>query len=288
MNPVKFIIITCLFYFVLCWETRAEEAYPALRDCMDRQLQQDVSRVLTGLKLTEALRKKQLALVLADITRPRSPRMAAFNGDEIIYAASLPKIAILLAAFVQIEKGAMALDPESHETLTKMIRKSSNMAATEMYHKVGPKRIAQVLQSPEYRLYDPSGPGGLWCGKPYGQAGAWRRDPLARLSHAATAIQTARFYYLLETGRLVGPSLTRKMKAIMSRPAIDHKFVKGLKGRPGVRMYRKSGTWRRWHADSALVECGRYTYIIVALAEHRKGGRWLERLAPLLHDLIVQ
>jgi beta-lactamase class A len=52
-------------------------------------------------------------------------------------------------------------------------------------------------------------------------------------------------------------------------------------------MFRKSGSWRKWHADSALVEYGRYKYIMVALAEHRKGNRWLERLAAPLHDLIV-
>jgi beta-lactamase class A len=254
---------------------------------MDQTLQREVKQVLNNLKLTEAAKRKQLCLALVDITRLERPRVATINGHEMIYAASLPKLAILLAAFVQIEAGKLTLDPETRKTLTAMIRISSNMAATDMFRRIGPERIAHILQSPKYRLYDPQGGGGLWCGKEYGQGDAWRRDPLANLSHAATAIQTARFYYLLETRQLVTPSLTKEMKAILSQPGLHHKFVKGLMYRPGAKMFRKSGSWRKWHADSALVEYGRYKYIMVALAEHRKGNRWLERLAAPLHDLIV-
>jgi beta-lactamase class A len=65
---------------------------------------------------------------------------------------------------------------------------------------------------------------------------------LNQISHGITAIQGARFYYRLDTIRLVGPELTPKMKQILADPAIDHKFVKGLKTRPGVKLYRKSGT----------------------------------------------
>ena len=92
-----------------------------------------------------------------------------------------------------------------------------------------------------------------------------------QISHGITAIQAARFYYLLDTNRLVGPELTLKMKHILSDPAINHKFVKGLKARPGVKLYRKSGTWKQFHADSALVEYGTHKYIIVGLAEDPQG-----------------
>ena len=77
------------------------------------------------------------------------------------------------------------------------------------------------------------------------------------------------------------------MKEVLSNPGIHHKFVKGLEGRPGVQIYRKSGTWKDFHADSALVEYGNYRYIIVGLAEHPQGGDWLVRLAAPLHDLVV-
>ena len=41
---------------------------------------------------------------------------------------------------------------------------------------------------------------GLWVGKPYGKAAAYRRDPVAHLSHGATAFQVARFYFMLDRG----------------------------------------------------------------------------------------
>ena len=116
---------------------------------------------------------------------------------------------------------------------------------------------------------------------------AWKRDPLHDLSHGATALQTARFYYLLETRQLVSPELTLEMKAIMANPGINHKFVKGLKHWPNLKIYRKSGTWKSWHADSAMVEWGDHNYIVVALANHPKGGKWLESIVVPLHLLVT-
>ena len=108
------------------------------------------------------------------------------------------------------------------------------------------------------------------------------------LSHGATALQTARFYYLLETGQLVSPRLTAEMKAMLGRPGIKHKFVRGLADFPQATIYRKSGSWRQWHADSALIEQGRHKYIAVALARDPEGGRWLAELIGKLHRLVVK
>jgi beta-lactamase class A len=106
------------------------------------------------------------------------------------------------------------------------------------------------------------------------------------LSHGATAYQVARFYYLLDRGELLPPDLTRQMKDALSDPAIHHKFVKGLESVLGLRLYRKSGTWRQFHSDSALVEGRRKRYILVGIAEDPRGGEWLERLAVPLGDLV--
>jgi beta-lactamase class A len=78
------------------------------------------------------------------------------------------------------------------------------------------------------------------------------------------------------------------MKEMLSRPAIHHKFVKGLEGRPGARIYRKSGSWKRWHSDSALVERGGHKYIVVALARHSNAGRWMSELIGPMDDLITR
>jgi beta-lactamase class A len=262
------------------------DGVPPLRESFDPRLQEKLEKTLRSLELWPAVENGKLAVALVDIVDLVNPRLAAVNGDEMYYAASLPKIAILLGAFVEIERGRLQITPEIRGDLTDMIRKSSNSAATKMLNLVGKQRLIEILRSEPYRLYDPAVNGGLWVGKEYASSEAYERDPLHNLSHGATAIQTARFYYLLETGQLVNRQLAEEMKTILSEPGINHKFVKGLAGIPGIKIYRKSGSWRHWHSDSALIEAGRHKYILVALAEDEAGGQWLSRIAESMHRLI--
>lgn len=282
----RLISLIVLFLFAAL-PVLAQPPYPPLERCADPGLQQRLEYSLACLRLKGAAADKSLCIALVDITDPQAPRMASVNGDHMVYAASLPKIAILLGAFERAARGDMVLDGATRATLTRMIRNSSNAAATEMLNRVGKPFLAELLQSPAYRLYDPARNGGLWVGKDYGKAPAWRRDPLHNLSHGATAFQVARFYYLLETGRLVSPEMSREMKTILGNPAIRHKFVKGLENaRPGSRIYRKSGSWGPYHADSAIVERNGRRYIAVALANNPAGGRWLSKLIVSLDDLV--
>ncbi|MBT8446398.1 MAG: class A beta-lactamase-related serine hydrolase [Gammaproteobacteria bacterium] len=245
---------------------------------------------LDRLGLAPAIMARQLAVVAVDMTDPLEPRVAAVNGDHMMYAASLPKIGILLAAFHDIGEGRLTLDSATRDSLTRMIRVSSNTEATRMLNQVGKRRINKILKSSPYRLYDPLVNGGLWVGKEYATGTAFERDPLHNISHGATAMQTARFYYLLDRGRLASPALTREMKSMLAEPEIDHKFVKALRKRP-VRLYRKSGTWRHYHADSVMVESAlpgeRGKYVLVALAQDPDGGRWLTRIAEEMHDQLM-
>jgi beta-lactamase class A len=253
----------------------------------DPRLQKALVTRLGSLHLQNAAERKQLSVVVVDITDTSAPKMAYVNPNEMMYAASLPKIAILLGAFEKIANGEMDLDDETLEKLKRMIRHSSNSAATEILHRVGKEYLAELLQSPRYRLYDPQRNGGLWVGKDYAKASTWKRDPLHNLSHGATALQVARFYYLLETGQLVSPELSKLMKSILADPAHEHKFVKGLKDiQPDSEIYRKSGTWGPYHSDSAIVEHHGRRYIAVALAKSAKGERWLQELIVALDGII--
>jgi len=180
-----------------------------LSETCDPKLQKGLYQCLVSLNLAKAVNRKSLSIVLVDITDPSFPRMAHVNPNEMMYAASLPKIAILLGAYQRIANGEMKMDAATHEKLALMIRNSSNHAATEILNKVGKTYLANLLQSPRYRLYDPQRNGGLWVGKEYAKSGAWKRDPLHNISHGATALQVARFYYLLQTGRLVSPEISR-------------------------------------------------------------------------------
>jgi beta-lactamase class A len=280
-----FALLIITLFFVGPASTQSDN--PHLGETCDPRLQKALITHLDSLHLNNATERKRLSVVVVDITDTSSPRMAYVNPNEMMYAASLPKIAILLGAFEKIANGEMPLDDEILEKLKRMIRNSSNAAATEILHRVGMEYLAELLQSPRYRLYDPGKNGGLWVGKDYAKAPAWKRDPLHNLSHGATALQVARFYYLLETGQLVSPEISRLMKSILADPAIEHKFVKGLKEiQPDSEIYRKSGTWGPYHSDSAIVEHHGRRYIAVALAKSASGERWLQKLIVALDDII--
>jgi beta-lactamase class A len=283
-------MIACLILgMLMVIPVGAQQQNLSLGENCDPVLQKGLVSYLNSLKLDRAADQKNLSVVVVDISDPFSPRMAYVNPNEMMYAASLPKIAILLGAFERISKGQMTLDEETLEKLKKMIRNSCNQAATEILNRVGKDYVNELLQSPRYRLYDPEKNGGLWVGKEYDRSPAYDRDPLHNLSHGATALQVARFFYLLETGQLVSPEISQLMKSILGRPAIEHKFVKGLKEiHPESRIYRKSGTWKQYHSDSAIIEHDGRRYIAVALAKSRHGEKWLTDLIVALDKLVCE
>ncbi len=288
MNRIALLLsFSAVFLLILAVPTFAQQEPTDLSEKCDPTLQKGLERCLITLKLNQATKRKDLSIVLVDITNSSWPRMAHINPNEMMYAASLPKIAILLGAFERIAKGEMTFDDETQKKLALMIRKSSNRAATEILNQVGKAYLADLLQSPRYRLYDPKRNGGLWVGKEYSRSSAWKRDPLHNLSHGATALQVARFYYMLQTGQLVSPEHSRQMKTILADPAIKHKFVKGLESKhPESRIYRKSGTWKQYHCDSAIIEHDGHRYIAVALAKSPLGGKWLSNLIVAMDNLI--
>jgi beta-lactamase class A len=260
---------------------------PDLRGARDAQLQQGLENALHALRLDGAAGAGRLSVALVDLSEPAAPRLAMVNGDRMMYAASMPKVGILLGAMAEAEAGRFPIDAARRAALERMIRYSSNDDATRVLNWVGGERLLQILQSDRFRFYDAAAGGGLWVGKGYDSAVAFRRDPVGNFSHGATAFQVARLYALLAANALLRPDLNALMKDVLSKPGINHKFVAGLAGRPGVEVFRKSGTWRDTHADSALIEFGPHRYVLVAIAQDPDGGDWLKRLAAPLHDLIV-
>ena len=86
------------------------------------------------------IKKRRMAVAVVDL-HGESPRFASVNGGVMMYAASLPKIAILLAAYQSFEDGNLQETPEIHRDLSDMIRSSSNAAATRVIDQVGIKNI---------------------------------------------------------------------------------------------------------------------------------------------------
>ena len=265
----------------------ANVAAPEL-DSRNPELQADLERVLAEQPFRRLVGRRALSVALVDVSNPGAVRYAGVDDDRMRYAASLPKIAILLGAFDQIDRGRIRYTPAIRRRLEDMIRRSSNRESTEMIRLIGFQSIANTLRDPRYNLYNPLLNGGLWVGRDYGGwVGVWRRDPLHQISHGATARQTARYFMMLDQGRLVSPWASAEMKDILSHPEIHHKFVSGLEQyRPTSQIFRKSGTWKQWHADAALVERDGKKYVAVALLEGSNGGSVFSELIVRLDDVI--
>ncbi|MEX2524389.1 MAG: serine hydrolase [Gammaproteobacteria bacterium] len=283
----RYYLFSILLLFLPPSGVVAEADTPPLPETPDPKLQSRLALGLGQMGLSRAVDEERLSVALVDITDSTRPHLAAVNSDLMMYSASLPKIAILFGAYQRIEDGMLKHTKELKQDMTDMIRHSSNSAATRVLNLVGPEYLNRLLQSARYRLYDVRHQGGLWVGKPYGKSPAYQRDPLHSISHGATVWQVARFYYLLENGKLVSPRASREMKSILARPAIHHKFVGGLLAtHPDASIYRKSGTWRTYHSDSAIVERNGRRYIAVALANDARAGDWLRKLIVVMDDII--
>lgn len=232
-------------------------------------------------KWKNLIQQNKLAVGVINLKNPTEIKYARINGNYMMYAASLPKIAILLAAMDALEKGELKETPEVKKDMKLMISKSNNQAATRMIDRLGFDKIESVLTDEKYNLYDEEHGGGLWVGKRYASGGATNRDPLKNLSHAATVNQVCRFYYLLANGKLVNENRSKQMLKIMENPALHHKFVNTLNRiAPNARLFRKSGSWKSFHSDSILVwgKDPNRRYIIVALVNDATGEKIIRGL----------
>jgi beta-lactamase class A len=252
---------------------------------VDPALQSRLEAIDAQLRAPHGMTTQQTAIGVLDLKRLR---LAMINPDRIEYAASVPKIGILLAFFQGRPDAARNLDPQTRHELGLMVKASSNEMATKYSRQLGLAAIQQVLNS--YGFYDQAHGGGIWVGKHYGKSDERIPDPVAGHSHAATVRQLLRFYLLLGQGKLVSPAASEAMRQIFLSPEIPHdqiKFVKGLHGR-NVEIQRKWGSWENWLHDTALITGPNRHYILVALTHHPRGDDYLADLAAAVDDLMTR
>ena len=250
---------------------------------VDAKLQRAVEELDARLRGQYEMTAEHTAVGVLDLKRGR---VAMVNPDRIEYAASVPKVGILLAYFHLHPEAATKLDPEIRHALGLMAKASSNEEAARFSREMGLREIQQVLNS--YGFYDASRGGGIWVGKHYGPNSERIGDPVADHSHAATVRQLLRFWLLLEQEKLVSPAASRTMREIFASPAIphdDHKFVKALAGRD-VQIIRKWGSWQDWLHDSAVITGPGRHYVLVGLTHHPRGDEYLVDLARGVDDLL--
>jgi beta-lactamase class A len=261
-----------------------------LYDVVDSHLQALLEqKLISNAAWRRLVERKQLAVGVVDLGEPGDkPRFARINGNQMMYAASLPKIAILLSAYVSFEDGSLPETPQIHEDLSNMIRVSNNQSATRIMDLVGMKKIESVMRDPQFGFYDEAQGGGLWVGKRYASSGPRNGDPLFNISHGATVTQVCRFYYQLANGHLINTERSEQMLADLADPGIHHKFVAALDRRaPLAHIFRKSGTWQNWHSDSVLVQGPNWrNYILVGLVESPNGETILRDLLPAVETVL--
>ena len=267
----------------------AKSDWQPLSKRMDPDLQAALeNRLNLNKEWARLIRNRKMAIGLVDL-RGENPRFASVNGNHMMYAASLPKIAILLATYVSFEDRSLAETPAIHADLANMIRISSNTAATRLIEEVSMQKIQDVLRDPRFGFYDEKHGGGLWVGKRYAKGGPRIGDPVYNISHGATVTQVCRFFYLLASGRLINEARSQQMLADLSDPHLHHKFVSQVESRaPAARMFRKSGTWKQFHSDAIMVQGTEWrNYILVGLIESDQGESILREVLPAVEGLIV-
>jgi len=264
------------------------EDIATISELQDDQLQYFLEQEINkNPKWKKLIMRDMMSVGIVDLSDMKHIKYAGINDEDMMYAASLPKIAILLAAMDAIDKDELEDSKEIREDLRLMISKSNNQASTRMIDRLGYEKIEAVLRDPKNKLYDEEVGGGLWVGKRYAAGGKRYPDPLKGLSHAATTKQVCSFYYQLVMGNLISDQRSKEMLDIMKNPDLRHKFVNTLeKIAPEADIYRKSGSWRNYHSDSALVLGPERQYIIVALIDDSLGETIIRELVIPLERVL--
>ncbi|NNK18719.1 MAG: hypothetical protein HKP49_06155 [Maribacter sp.] len=125
-----------------------------MRSVVDSLLQEDLeSELRSNYQWRYLIDQKKMAVGIVDLSNPANGRFARINGSYMMYAASLPKIATLLAAMDAIEEGELIETPEVKKDMRLMISKSNNQASTRMIDRVGYEKLEAVMTDPKYNHF---------------------------------------------------------------------------------------------------------------------------------------
>src|SRR5690242_12977218 len=129
------------------------------KSSVDPSLQSSLEQIDSNLRAKHSINATQTAIGVLDLI---GLRLAMVRGDHMEYAASISKIAILLAYFHVHPQAANNLPSTTRHELGQMIKASSNEMATKFSRELGLTKIQEVLNA--YGFYDRSKGGGIWMG----------------------------------------------------------------------------------------------------------------------------
>ncbi len=239
------------------------------------------------------LRRADVGIALLDLGHGDAPRLAQRHGDTPIYPASVIKFVYLMAANAWQAQGTLHIDEALDDSLTHMIRESSNGATQRVVARLTDTAPGPELAPEPYAVFRQRrlmvdqwlrslGITDLHCVNPTydGDGDLFGRDvqflkdrsvagPLPRRGdeypnrNAMTAVGTAKLLALLATDRALSPTDSETVRRRMRRdpveqPHLAHRIAGGaarLRAAQGrpLHVYAKSGTWGPIYADAGIV-----------------------------------
>src|SRR5437762_3553851 len=110
----------------------------------DPALQAKLEAIDAAVREPLGMKSEDAAAGLLDLVHLK---LAMIHPDREEYAASVPKVGILLAYFATHADAATALDPTTRHELGLMVKVSNNEMASKFSHEIGLKKIQEVLDS---------------------------------------------------------------------------------------------------------------------------------------------
>lgn len=255
------------------------EACPDLTLAWNGELQEALAAALDDAGEMWAIRSRQLAVAVADISDPRRPRLAAFNPKQMFYGTEMPKLGILFATLVEIDRGSLSLDDATRRIIRHLARRSSNVDATWLFDRIGASRVAWNIAAEPQRLYHPDLGGGLFARRTDDASLTREQRALANLIHGANPLQAARFYHLVACGEMFSAELSEEIPDLLGMPEL------AVGTTPPKDEAAPETTWS-FHADSGIVVRGGDRYVIAALATRPLGETWLLRIVGEVDDMM--
>ncbi|MFT3712042.1 MAG: hypothetical protein QM817_30740 [Archangium sp.] len=250
----------------------------------DEELQAQVDALLKARPaFAKALADEQLSLVLVDLTNPHALAAAAVRPDWETFPASLGKIAILLGV---VDKAHVTKQPQQlinlRASMDRMIKASSNEDASALFAWATHASIVEAVA--RHKLYDEKA-GGLW----WTPSAPWPKSPKGQLRIAATARQVARYFLMMEQGKLVTPDDSRLIKSVFHNAGLAL-FSKGIQKRFGdTEYYGKPGILGKEIAEGMLIESPGARYIVaIVMKGLDKDDPAFQEFGQSLHALMLE
>ena len=230
--------------------------------------------------LSEVHARGELSLVLVDITDPKDLRTAMIHPDWETFTASLSKIAVLLGAVTKVDGDERQWRNVRHRA-NEMIKSSSNQAAISLFEWVGHEAIRDATYA--HHLYHDTR-GGIW----WVPRSSFPQSPKTGQKICATAREVARYFLLMEQGRLNNPRDSEMIKRVLhnSKLALLHGGV--VREEPATRYYGKPGVLDDAVSEGMLIEGDRVRYIVavISVGTDYQDARWQD-FGQALHKLIL-